>query len=116
MPVLNFQPRFVSLVASGAKRQTIRRPWKRPPRVGQTLYFYVGTRTPACWKIGQAECLSVQTVAFDGVGVVRVDDELVPSEGLDAFAREDGFANWREMERWFSKHYGLPFDGILIRW
>ena len=41
--LLTFQPRFADLVASGAKRQTIRMP--RPWAVGDTLHLWEGDRT-----------------------------------------------------------------------
>jgi hypothetical protein len=37
---------------------------------------------------------------------------------MDAFAREDGFADWPEMQAfWRVNHPGAPvFSGVLIRW
>lgn len=35
---------------------------------------------------------------------------------MNEFAKADGFSEWSEMEEWFEKEHGLPFEGILILW
>lgn len=55
---------FQDLVINGTKPHTIRRISKRPPpRVGQTLHLYTGTRTKACHQlIPDIPCLGAQPI------------------------------------------------------
>jgi len=51
------------------------------------------------------EAIDISGPVFDG------------STRVDAFAQMDGFADAREMGRFFVKLYGPePFHGVLIRW
>jgi hypothetical protein len=36
--------------------------------------------------------------------------------GLDDFARNDGFKHWEDMKAYWLKTEGLPFKGIIIYW
>jgi hypothetical protein len=40
---------------------------------------------------------------------------LVPCE-LEALAQDDGFESIGDFVGFFRDHYGLPFEGVLIRW
>ena len=118
MPALNFQERFAAAVESGEKRQTIRRAWKRPIKVGDMLYLYTGMRTKRCEGIGQYVCKSVRTIKFT-LGTISIDEETYcfgQTHAAHHFAKADGFDSWPEMRNWFSDRYGLPFEGVLIEW
>ncbi len=115
MPALNFQGRFAPLVESGEKTQTIRPPRKRPICAGDTLHLYTGMRTRACRKLGEAFCYLVSPII--------VNEECCYLDGLplndvqaERIAQRDGFTSWRELAAWFKAQYGLPFNGVLIRW
>ncbi len=125
MPALSFIERFAGLVETRAKRQTIRRVWKRPIKVGDTLYLYTGMRTKRCRKLRTAVCLDVIPIKIFhdhidfkmkavNMGLWKKQAEL--DWLLDQFARRDGFDSWEEMRDWFKNRYGLPFEGVLITW
>ncbi len=116
MPALNFQERFADPVETNAKRQTIRRVWKRPIKPGDTLYLYRGMRTKRCRRLRVETCLDVQPIMLHVGHHVLMTGEYGGVDTLDRFARKDGFDSWPEMRDWFKKKYGLPFEGVLITW
>jgi len=117
MPALNYQDRFASKVESGEKRQTIRRVWKRPIKLGDTLYHYTGMRTKHCRKLRTAVCKFVEKIRITDSNIQTEFNFLAwRSVALNRFAHKDGFDSWEEMRDWFDKRYGLPFEGVLITW
>lgn len=126
MAGLNFKKEFAGAVEIGAKTQTIRRVRKTPIKVGDTLQLYTGQRTKECRKIGVGVVREVSTVRLSADGV---EDYVTPIWQLmmlppeetrhlteEEFAKADGFKDWPEMRDWFEGQYGLPFEGVLIRW
>ena len=117
MPLLNFKKQFASAVQNGCKRQTIRA--KRTdglnPRVGQTLYLYVGTRTKSCRKLGTAICKSVQQITIDEHGI-NIDGKWLLPGAANFFAVADGFEDFYELKCFFNREHGLPFEGLLYKW
>jgi hypothetical protein len=117
MPALNFKKQFAEMVESGRKRQTIRSLRKdgRNPRVGQTLYLYMGMRTKYCKKLGEAVCKSVKQMTIEtNEAIVGVDFlDITQQEKL---AKADGFNSFVDMIDFFRKTHGLPFYGLLIKW
>lgn len=120
MVAYSFRPRFVDLIASGAKRQTIRADRKRHALAGEELQLYTGMRTRSCRLIGRAPCVHVGPVQIDlRAAIVETPEHRYSSEtGLDVFARRDGFQDWYDMRRfWLAEHPGTPiFSGVLIVW
>ena len=122
MPALNFQAQFAPLVESGEKRQTIRAYRKdgRDPKPGDTLYLYTGMRTKACRKLREVECKSVHELSFFARSRHRGRGTIMSMTGspcsIDRLAKLDGFRNATAMFNWFEDTYGLPFEGLLIRW
>jgi len=128
MPAIGFQKRFVPLVESGEKRQTIRAMRKRPFVVGDRLYLYSGMRTKQCRKLGEASAIEVSTVRITRKGIgfeaedgsfeaLLVEDPPPHKESLcDYEAQQDGFADFNEMIEWFEENHRLPFVGQKIRW
>jgi len=114
--------RFAALVESGAKRQTIRPPRKRPIKVGDTLDLrkwsgraYASKQV----KLRTAVCEGVITATVDETGVTLVNgDSKLRLEGVNGlwFAQQDGFHTFADMKDWFESTHGLPFTGDLIRW
>lgn len=108
----------------GMKRHTIRDNGKRRhARQGETLQLYRGMRSKSCFKIGDARCseaypITIKFLAGDnsvhspGIGTIAT------REGLDAFARTDGFESWERLrEFWALNHPGVTiFKGTIIRW
>ena len=125
MTTLMFHKRFVAPIQAGAKKQTIRPPRKRPIKVGDELSLRYwegqGYRSPQI-AILDTKCSGAFTIAVHKTGVLIGSGRgwiERPAE-LDEFARGDGFADWAEMQQWFSgegrKDYVLPFMGVLIQW
>lgn len=114
MPAFNFQPTFADLVESGQKTQTIRK--TLCGKVGDPVYLYTGQRTKQCRKLGEGVVVDVAPVEIVSRPVIRVLMSSLDVLYMDSFARNDGFANAGEMFNWFSKQYGLPFEGWLYRW
>lgn len=50
-------------------------------------------------------------VFLDGVSGQRLD-----SRGCKDLALQDGFLDWMTLYRWIERQYGLPFEGLVIRW
>lgn len=128
-----FQPRFAELVASGAKRQTIRGERKDglSPAPGDVLSLraWVGLPYRSKQRLLRSEevCVAVGTVEI-GENFAKMDTPFDkewyeqsmknPAGGceFEYLARADGFASFEEMRAWFREQHGLPFRGVLIRW
>ena len=119
MPLLNVKTRFVPLVESSEKRQTIRPPRidGRDPKAGDILHFFHGLRTKQCRRLGRAVCTGSCGV------VIRADSYCLDACGpvtnarlLDHFAKADGFECWRDMTPFFLAGGRKRFFGILIEW
>jgi hypothetical protein len=116
MVAINFQARFAPLVASGEKRQTIRRNARCKP--GDRLQLYTGQRTADCRKLVDPDpvCIRVGYIGINPNGISLHDSSLYPRD-LDDFARADGFGNFSQMVDWFVEVYGDPFfTGYVITW
>lgn len=126
MVAYSFKQRFVKPIEVGLssvslsfdpppKRQTIRAYGKRRhARPGEELQLYYGMRTKQCRLIGRAHCIYVQPIHIK-VFPKRLNIAFVMD--YDAFAREDGFADAREMRDFWEEEHGLgEFNGVLIRW
>jgi hypothetical protein len=124
MTVLTFQPQFAPLVRAGTKTQTIRAPRKRPIQSGDPLSLREWTGRPymapqrllleaVCTETAWVE-LNIDSAGefYIGVNGVRV---FLPGQE-DAFAVRDGFVDAGQMQAWFEKTHGLPFEGTLIKW
>jgi hypothetical protein len=106
MVAINFSPQFADLVASGAKRQTIRQ--KARCKVGDKLQLYTGQRTKKCRKLADAICSHVFKITMP----LRDNPFITPE-----FAKADGFNDANEMQWWFRNRYKtLIFEGYLIKW
>lgn len=122
MRVRNFQPRFAPLVKSGKKRQTMRLTPKRPcdmPKAGDVESWREWTGKP--YRSKQNELikvilLSVEKIWFTGDNIL-VGDQIIEwrPEEMEEFAQADGFKDLKDMNDWFEKNHGLPFEGILIK-
>lgn len=91
----------------------------RHARPGEPVQLYTGMRTKHCRKLVDPDpvCLGVYDVSlnFVGPGCAWLDGEIISN--LDAFARDDGFKGWSDMDGWWVEtHATALFDGVLIRW
>ena len=124
MVAYNFQTRFAPLVASGTKVQTSRkhrRPPSRHAQSGESIALWTGLRTSDARLIGRATCAGLYPISIrfghGTISAVRIGAKRLMTEQLDDFARQDGFADAREMAAWFVETHGsLSFDGVLVMW
>ncbi|MBA7627104.1 hypothetical protein ES703_34566 [subsurface metagenome] len=118
MALINFQERFADDVESGKKRQTIRKKRKYPIKLNETLYLYTGLRTKKARKLREDKCKSLEEVGIFWYGIMLSNKRTptIQEKFLNEFAQADGFDNFYEMTKWFDKVYGLPFEGVLIKW
>lgn len=113
-----FMSRFAPLVASGSKRQTIRKAPARMPKAGDLFIGFEWEGRPYGKGVKQkilikSPIIEVLPIIINIHGGVKLNG-LFPD--LSPFAKADGFEDWHDMRDWFNKTHGLPFEGILIRW
>lgn len=122
MVAYSFKGRFAEPILAGTKRQTIRADRKRHARPGEELQLYTGMRTRSCRLIGRAPCTFVGSIRIDvehgRIESLGTGTAWTTLEEIDLFAQRDGFADWRDMARfWAAEHPDLPvFSGVLIQW
>jgi hypothetical protein len=113
MVVINFTV-FQGRILAGEKRQTIRRAARCKP--GDPLQLYTGMRTKGCLKLGDAVCEAAWPILITAEGFDIGTGGLGGDIGREALAKIDGFDSWADMTAFFQNNYGLPFEGVLIRW
>lgn len=116
MVALNFSPEFADAVASGQKRQTIRRTLRA--RVGDRVQLYTGQRTKACRKLIDYDPVVIRTGRIEiDVRGLKFDGYYQADESADGYARLDGFEDFKAMRQWFFERYKTDrFQGFEIRW
>jgi hypothetical protein len=128
MVAYSYRERFVPLIESGVKRQTMRNERKRHAFEGETIQHYFAMRSRACRLIGTATCIGVEpvTVYFEresraaAVGISHY--ALITGEkDLNGFAVRDGFRDWTDLEDFWRHDHpeavaGGNWTGVLIRW
>jgi len=115
MPAYNFKQQFAEAVESGAKRQTLRRPRKRPTQPGDRLRLYTGQRTKSCRLLREVTCTQVLPIHLDRDSV-RVSGMRLSETALTWLALADGFENGEQLLAFFDRLYGLPVGLELIAW
>jgi len=121
MAAYNFQKRYVALIESGQKRQTIRARRKNGyvPIAGEVLRLYQGMRTRACKLICEVSVTEVLPIVVNtGNGcadVVLRCERLTDAQVLD-LAKSDGFRDVRDFAEFFNQKYGDELNAYLIRW
>lgn len=120
---LGFKPQFVDAVASGAKRQTIRRVnSEKIYAAGDTIQL-VNLETGKLIK--EVVLTDIDVVYINKyfltliIGGMYVGFDFKDKEH-DDFARRDGFTDYAQMWAWFKAEYGLSdddvFEGQLLQW
>lgn len=108
-----------ALVASGAKRQTVRKR-ARTPKIGESLHLHCGRN----WKLVKPAppCAAADPVDIDlgpdgeVRGIVLAGGRLTP-DGEASLARDGGFASVEDMGKFYAGLHGPGvFEGVLIRW
>lgn len=126
MPAYSFKERFIPLIKSGEKKQTIRAKRKHQAKKGDVLYLYFGMRTKWCMKIKETICTDVRSIAISKKGVVKVGGKRLSLDEKIQLAYADGFRwekegkssidAWEVMFRWWNQTHSLPFKGDIIYW
>jgi hypothetical protein len=126
MPAYSFKERFIPLIKSGEKRQTIRRIRKYPVRPGDSLYLYYGLRTKNCRLIMETTCQATEKIRIGKNGSVLIKGRPITQSDKDILAYLDGFRNqdretqitgcFNIMMRWWRQTHELPFSGEIIHW
>jgi hypothetical protein len=116
MPAYSFKERFIPLIKSGDKTQTIRNKRKGQAKPGDTVYLYFGMRTKWCTKIGEGICTNVEEITIDKNGTVKINGKRLYEAQKYGLSIADGFQNWQEMLGWWRITNGLPFTGDIIYW
>ena len=127
--VILFMPRFHAAILSGAKRQTIRRPRKRPIQPGEPLSLRAWEGKP--YRSPQRPlldvvCSAVLPIAIQGGDAlaIRLGSKWLSSRSVKDFARADGFADaadmaafWRDVHELERDVFGpRTFEGEVIYW
>lgn len=114
MPLLGFKRDFRDMILSGAKTQTLRRPRKRPIKVGDTLYIYVSLRTSKVEKLGEAICTRADRVVIDPE-FLSINGRRVDSPNLRRqFAEKEGFPIYLGMCRAIEHIYAYKLGGEVF--
>lgn len=116
MPSINFKPQFADLVRTGTKTQTIRPLGKLVVTPGSTLYLYKGLRTKQAERLAVGRCVAVERIVITVDGIVEVGRQELHEQDMQSLVWKDGFRDTEEFLDFFHDHYGLPFEGRLIRW
>lgn len=116
MPALSFQKQFGPDIRSGKKRQTVRRKWKRPIKVGDSLFLFTGMRTKRCFRLMSTACTQIQIIRVGQFSDITIDGETLDEKAAHKFAKADGFLCWEDLVDWLDHYYDLPFEGVVIHW
>jgi len=90
MPAISFSV-FKGKLLSGEKCQTIRKPRKRPLKVGDVLHVFWKMRTKECEKLGVTKIVKIEHKSIY---------EMTKEDAL-----KDGFQNRGELIDWVIGHY-----------
>lgn len=130
MVAYSFKTRFAEPILARTKTQTIRAyrcGRSRHVRIGETIQIYTGLRTKQTKLLGFAEARLVFDIrlALQEGCVWFPNGELGPylGNGLDDFARMDGFRSWPELVAFWEKEHRQSkrpnepvFEGVWIYW
>ncbi|WP_028314686.1 hypothetical protein [Desulfatibacillum aliphaticivorans] len=115
--VVGFKKQFAPMVKAELKNQTIRKERKRPIKPGDILRMYTGPYKPGKRIfLREAVCQSVQPIRINTDESVVLDGKELNGEAAFKLAQDDGFPLTEKFVDFFRQNYGLPFEGVLIRW
>jgi hypothetical protein len=114
MGLYNFQTRFVPLIRSGRKCQTIRATRSHPDIPGATMHLYTGLRRRGARLLARVECIGVQRITITPSGRVWIGGVKLSRPGCESLARDDGFKDFSDMIQFWQGR--LPFSGHIYYW
>lgn len=119
MPIVNFKKYFVQPILDGQKVHTLRFS-KRPVKKGQLLYCQTGSRfKPSRFAVLPAMRVRTVILTREMIEVWNENGKSFIVPPRDAFARADGFRDWKELCNWFDSTYGEDREamtGKLVQW
>lgn len=124
MPLILFKKQFAEKVRSGLtpggipgisrKRQSIRKPRKRPFKVSDILYIYTGPRMKPV-KIGEGKVTKVTPIIINWLRKsVQIGENYLSKSGIKDLAWKDGFEDVEAFWQFF--YDDIHFKGDLIEW
>ena len=113
MTAINFMPQFEKPILDGTKIHTLRNTARA--KVGDKLQLYTGQRTKACRLIKEVVCTATIRVKFE-IDCFNMFPWILDREGLEIFARNDGFDDYSKMLDWFCDNKKQPWAGCVIAW
>ena len=114
MPAYNFQPNIALRVVDGSKIHTVRPRRKRPTKVGDVLYLYLGMRTKHCQLLRRVECVDIKTIVIDpDTWAVVIDGKRLSWLEVVSFAQHDGFSTQTEFFDFFRRYPAEVLDNNL---
>jgi len=127
MPAYSFKERFVPLILSGEKKQTIRNKRKGQAKPGNPLYLFYGMRTKWCKRLLDTTCTAVKSIEIKRTGSVYINGRKLTNMEKNILAYDDGFRHeddllrgyggcFQIMLRWWKQTHELPFKGDIIYW
>lgn len=120
-----FKKEFVLPIQARTKILTFRAIGKRrPPHLGERLYFWYGLRTKQAKKIGEAVCEAVEEVFLHEDRIEWPEKRKHAANigpfgngQLDVLAKMDGFESWESLIAFHRKENGgLPARRLMICW
>lgn len=121
----NFKKQFAPLVASGTKRQTIRRTRKdrKRPKPGDIVRCYTGLRTSHVQLLYESPVIQCRAVRIDLFErYIVVDGARLFQEEARIFAQADGFNTTHELIDFFLEQERVQedpkpyFEGFCVEW
>lgn len=128
MSIMPFSdPNHIKPLLDGRKRQTTRKPRKRPLKVGDTLYCWYRPRIKKTCDncINNCPGLKRQFMGYAGcefhdnkfgtaiiTAITTTKIYNLSSEERELWALNDGFNSYRQAANWFEMHYGSNWEHI----
>ncbi len=130
--LLGYYKRFAEPILLGTKVHTLRKPRKKPAKIGEQLHMYTGLRTSKCEVITKKEKLiSIQRawIRIDYYSpikqfrlVICVDGRKLNDDEIEKFVRYDGFIDTKDFVAFWvrnNRHFGyvkLVSSLVLHHW
>lgn len=124
--ILTFsETKFEKGIIAGTKRTSLREDKKSRWRIGRLIHFWLHNPrnvklNPHCFAVGKVVNIEIIKIDFDDDTIYIFDPEennvsmIVSFDGLEDFAKIDGFDSWNDMKAWFLNRKKNIFRGKRI--
>ena len=118
MPAYNFQPQFVPMILDRSKPHTIRRRRKKPTKVGDMLWLYVGQRTKKSLLIASAPCIDIEPILIYPTDMkIATPKGEMSVDAINRLSRRDGFEDTYAFFEFFKRYkQEILVDFEIIWW